>query len=52
VLILGLAFARGRSGIALDQPAAWIAELRRGKIFKIQSFINQGEALEAAGLSE
>jgi ketosteroid isomerase-like protein len=52
VLILGRAFARGRSGIALDQPAAWIAELRRGKIFKVQSFLNQGEALEAAGLSE
>jgi ketosteroid isomerase-like protein len=52
VLILGRAFARGRSGIALDQRAAWIAELRGGKIFKFQSFINQGEALEAAGLRE
>ena len=53
VLVLGRAFARGReSGIALDQPAAWIAELRGGKIFKFRSFINQGEALEAAGLRE
>ena len=50
VLILGRAFARGReSGIALDQPAAWIAALRGGKIFKFQSFINQGRPSKPPG---
>ncbi len=53
VLILGRAFARGReSGIAVDQPAGWIAEVRDGKILKFRSFSNQLAALEAAGLSE
>ena len=53
ILILGRAFARGReSGVVLDQPAAWIAEVRDGKILKFRSFSNQQEALEAAGLRE
>jgi ketosteroid isomerase-like protein len=53
VLILGRAFARGReSGVALDQPAAWIAEVHDGKILTFRSFSDQQEALEAAGLSE
>jgi ketosteroid isomerase-like protein len=53
VLVLGRAFARGReSGVVLDQPAAWIAEVRDGKVVKFRSFSNQPEALDAAGLSE
>jgi ketosteroid isomerase-like protein len=53
VLILGTAFARGReSGVALDQPAAWIAEVRDRKILTFRSFSNQQEAFEAAGLRE
>jgi ketosteroid isomerase-like protein len=53
VLVVGRALARGReSGIALDQGAAWIAEVREGRIVKFQSFSNRAEALEAAGLSD
>ncbi len=53
VLVLGRAFARGReSGVALDQPAAWIAEVRDRKILKFRSFSNQQDGLEAGGLRE
>jgi ketosteroid isomerase-like protein len=53
VLALGRVFARGRnSGIPLDATAAWIAELRNGRIVSFQSFSSQQRALEAAGLSE
>jgi ketosteroid isomerase-like protein len=53
VLVLGKAFARGRgSGISLDTSAAWLAELRNGRIVRFQSFSSRAEALEAAGLEE
>ena len=53
VLVLGRAFARGReSEVAIDEPAAWIAELHEGRIVTFQSFSSQQEALKAAGLSE
>jgi ketosteroid isomerase-like protein len=51
VLVLGRAFARGReSGVALDEPAAWIAELHETKIVGFRSFSSQREALDVAGL--
>jgi ketosteroid isomerase-like protein len=51
VLVLGNAFARGReSGIALRQPGAWIATVLGRRIVRFQSFSDQHEALEAAGL--
>ena len=53
VLLLGRAFARAeRSGITLDEPAAWLAVIHEGRIVRFRSFSNQLEALEAAGLSE
>jgi ketosteroid isomerase-like protein len=53
ILVLGRAFARGReSGIVIDAAAAWIAQLRRGKIVAFRSFTNPENALKAAGLSE
>ena len=53
VLVLGRAFARGEgSGIALDEPVAWLAALPEGRIVEFRSFSHQREALEAAGLSE
>jgi ketosteroid isomerase-like protein len=53
VLVLGRAFARGEgSGIALDEPVAWLAAVREGRIVEFRSFSHQQEALEAAGLSE
>jgi ketosteroid isomerase-like protein len=53
VLVLGRAFARAEgSGIALDEPAAWLAVIHEGQIVQFRSFSNQPEALEAAGLTE
>ena len=53
VLVLGRTFAQGReSGVLLDQTAAWIADLRDGKVVGFRSFTDQREALEAAGLRE
>ena len=53
VLVLGRAFARAEaSGIALDEPAAWLAVMREGQIVRFRSFSNQREALEAAGLED
>ena len=53
VLVLGRAFARGtRSGITLDEPAAWMVRVRDGMIVDFQSFSSRQQALEAAGLRE
>jgi ketosteroid isomerase-like protein len=53
ILVLGRAFARAEgSGIALDEPAAWLAAVREGQIVRFRSFSNQQEAVEAAGLRE
>ena len=53
VLVLGRALARGEgSGIALDEPVAWLAAVREGRIVQFRSFSNQPEALKAAGLSD
>jgi ketosteroid isomerase-like protein len=54
VLVLGHWRARGRgSGIELeDQAAAWLSELRDGKIVKMRTYSDRREALDAAGLSE
>jgi ketosteroid isomerase-like protein len=52
VLVLGRAFARAEgSGIALDEPVAWLAAVRDGQIVRFRSFSNQREALDAAGLT-
>ena len=54
VLIFGRWRARGRaSGVELEnQPAAWLYEIKNGKTVRMQTFTDQSEALEAAGLSE
>ena len=52
-MVLGRAFARGEeSGIALDEPVAWLAALFERRIVEFRSFSHQKEALKAAGLSE
>jgi hypothetical protein len=53
VLVLGRAFARGRdSGVVLDSGVGWLVGLREAGITSFQSFSNQRDALEAAGLVE
>jgi ketosteroid isomerase-like protein len=53
VLIFGRWRARGRvSGVELEnQPAAWLYEIKDGKVMRMQTFTDRAEALEAAGLS-
>jgi ketosteroid isomerase-like protein len=42
---------RGQSGVALDQPAAWLCQMRAGRATKIQFFADPAAALKAAQVS-
>ena len=48
VLVLGDVHARGKSGVAMDQPAAWICELTDGKVTRIHFYADADAALAAA----
>ena len=53
VLVLGRAEGRGKgSGVPVGTPFAMVLELRDGKILRSHSFLDHGEALRAAGLTE
>jgi ketosteroid isomerase-like protein len=53
VLWLGQMEGRGRgSGATVVSPAASLYEFRDGRISRIRSFLDHGEALRAAGLTE
>jgi ketosteroid isomerase-like protein len=53
VIVLGGAEGRGRgSGVPVATPFAMILELRDGKILRSRSFLDHGEALRAAGLTD
>jgi len=48
VLVLGEIHARGRhSGVDVEHPAAWIVELREGRILRIRNFLGS-DAADAA----
>ncbi len=52
VVLLLHEFRRGKgSGIELENDTAIVFTLRDGRIVKIQGYMDQGEALKAAGLS-
>jgi uncharacterized protein len=52
VLVLGDVRGRGRvSGVEVADRWAWIIELRAGRAVRLRGFLDQSEALEAAGLS-
>jgi ketosteroid isomerase-like protein len=53
VLVLGAWRAQGRGGdVLLDIPqAAWLIQIRNGKVVRLQTFTEQKKALEAVGLS-
>jgi ketosteroid isomerase-like protein len=40
---------RGRSGVALDTPAAWLCDTRAGRVWRIRFFPDSDAALAAAG---
>jgi ketosteroid isomerase-like protein len=53
VVALGHIQARGKtSGVQLESPVAYVCELDQGLIRKIHAYLDQGEALEAAGLGQ
>ena len=53
VIVLGRAHARGRqSGLSLTSPAAWLADMREGRVYRWQTFGSHEEALEAVELRE
>jgi ketosteroid isomerase-like protein len=53
VVWLGHIRGRGRnSGAHVDAPMGVVADLRGGKTSRIRSYLDHGEALQAAGLSE
>jgi ketosteroid isomerase-like protein len=53
VFVLGRVEGRGRgSGVQVDAPLGMIFDVRGAKISRQRSFLDHGEALRAAGLSE
>jgi ketosteroid isomerase-like protein len=53
VLFLANVQACGRaSGVEVEDRWAWIVELRAGKAASLRGFLDQGKALDAAGLSD
>jgi ketosteroid isomerase-like protein len=53
VLALGRLKTRGRaSGVPSDSPWGGIYDVRGGKISRIRTYLDHGEALRAARLSE
>jgi ketosteroid isomerase-like protein len=53
VLVLGDVRGCGRvSGLQVNDRWAWIIELRAGKAVRLRGFLDQSEALTAAGISE
>jgi ketosteroid isomerase-like protein len=53
VLVLADVSGCGRgSGVEIDDRWAWIVEMRDGRATSLRGFLDQREALKAAGLSE
>ena len=53
VLVLGRIVGHGRaSGVAVETPGATIIDFRDGKIARVRTYLEHGEALRAAGLTE
>ena len=53
VLWLGRVEGRGRSsGVEVDTPLGAVIEFRGGKMSRVRGYLDHGEALRAAGLSQ
>jgi ketosteroid isomerase-like protein len=53
VVAIGHVHARGRgSGVEIDAPAAFVAQLRKGKTVRFQSYTDVDQALEDAGIGD
>jgi ketosteroid isomerase-like protein len=52
VLVLGRFHARGRaSGVEVESPAAWVSEVRGGKIFRVRIYADEPSALASLGVA-
>ena len=53
VVLLGRADGRGRgSRVKVDMPLGVIYDFRDGRISRVRTYLDHGEALRAAGLAE
>jgi ketosteroid isomerase-like protein len=53
LVAIGHTRTRGKaSGVETETPLAFVTEIRNGKTISIRAYLDQDEALEAAGLSE
>jgi ketosteroid isomerase-like protein len=53
LVVAGHTRTRGKaSGVETVTPLAFVTEIRDGKTISIRAYLDRGEALEAAGLSE
>ncbi len=53
VLVLSRVKGRGRgSGVQVDSPIGVIYDFRDGKMSRVRAYLNHGEALRAAGVSD
>jgi ketosteroid isomerase-like protein len=53
VLVLGRVGGLGRgSGVQIDAPLGFVVDVRGGKMSRIRGYLDQGEALRAAGREE
>jgi ketosteroid isomerase-like protein len=53
VVVLGRTEGRGRgSGVQVDSPLAMVFDLLGGKMSRVLTYLDHGEALRAAGLTE
>ena len=53
VLVLGRVEGRGRgSGVQVDAPVGFVLDFRGVKVSRVRAYLDQGEALRVAGLSE
>src|SRR5262245_4618114 len=53
VVGIGRLRTRGKvSGVETESPVAWVVEFKEGKAIHAQAYLDPGDALEAAGLSE
>jgi ketosteroid isomerase-like protein len=52
VAVIAMAGSGRGSGAPMDAPAAFVYEMRDGKVVRDRAFSSRSQALEAAGLSE
>ena len=53
IVVIGRLRIRGKaSGVETESPVAWVVDFEGGRVCRMRDYIDPGQALEAAGLSE